>query len=90
MKNARGETQTPPPEYPSLRTTRSTAVGQVFTIEPGLYFIPVLLEPERNSARGKLINWALVDELTPLGGIRIEDNVLVTASGVENLTRVRI
>ncbi len=90
LKNARGETQTPPPEYPSLRTTRSTAVGQVFTIEPGLYFIPVLLEPERSSARGKLINWGLVDELTPLGGIRIEDNVLVTAGGVENLTRVRI
>ena len=90
MKNARGETQAPPPEYPSLRTTRSTAIGQVFTIEPGLYFIPVLLDPERDGPRAKYIDWDLVDTLTPLGGIRIEDNVLVTAGGVENLTRVSI
>ena len=47
-------------------------------------------ELERNTARGKLINWSLVDKLLPLGGIRIEDNVLVTQSGVENLTRVSI
>ena len=62
----------------------------MFTIEPGLYFIRQLLDPERNSARGKLINWKLVDQLLPLGGIRIEDNVMVTQSGVENLTRVSI
>lgn len=90
MKNARGETLAPPPEYPSLRTTRSTAVGQVFTIEPGLYFIPVLLDPERDGPRAPFIDWDVVDALTPLGGIRIEDNVLVTAGGVENLTRVSI
>lgn len=90
LKNARGETQLPPPEYPNLRTTRTTSVGQVFTIEPGLYFIPVLLEPERHGPRARFIDWELVDALTPLGGIRIEDNVLVTVSGVENLTRVSI
>ena len=90
MKNTTGETLPPHSDYPSLRTTRTTEVGQVFTIEPGLYFIPVLLNPERGSARGKLINWDLVDTLIPLGGIRIEDNVLVTDTGVENLTRVSI
>ena len=90
MKNISGETLAPHSDYPSLRTTRMTEVGQVFTIEPGLYFIPVLLNPERGSARGRLINWDLVDTLIPLGGIRIEDNVLVTTSGVENLTRVSI
>jgi Xaa-Pro dipeptidase len=90
MKNREGDTLAPHDDYPSLRTTRMTEVGQVFTIEPGLYFIPVLLNPERGSARGKLINWDLVDTLSPLGGIRIEDNVLVTATGVENLTRVSI
>jgi Xaa-Pro dipeptidase len=90
MKNSTGEIQAPHSDYPTLRTTRMTEVGQVFTIEPGLYFIPVLLNPERGSARGRLINWDLVDTLSPLGGIRIEDNVLVTSTGVENLTRVSI
>ncbi len=90
MKNAKGETRNPPQDYPSLRTTRQTEVGQVFTIEPGLYFIPLLLNKERNSERGRLINWDIVDTLMPLGGIRIEDNILVTETGFENLTRVLI
>ena len=59
----------------------------VFTVEPGLYFIPLLLEAERNQARGKFINWELVDALYPCGGIRVEDNVRVTDQGVENLSR---
>lgn len=90
MKNVAGDIEPPHSDYPSLRTTRTTEVGQVFTIEPGLYFIPVLLNPERGSERGKRIDWDLVDTLIPLGGIRIEDNVLVTNNGVENLTRVSI
>lgn len=90
MQNAQGELAAPPADYPALRTTRTIEAGQVFTVEPGLYFIPVLLNPERDTARGRLIDWEVVDSLMPLGGIRIEDNVLVTESGVENLTRVMI
>ncbi|MEX2468368.1 MAG: Xaa-Pro dipeptidase, partial [Pseudohongiellaceae bacterium] len=78
----------PPPDHsPALRTTRILEPDMVFTIEPGCYFIPLLLEPERNSDRGKAINWSLVDSLYACGGIRIEDNVRVTADGAENLTR---
>lgn len=78
----------PPPEHaPTLRNTRIMEPNMVFTIEPGLYFIPLLLEPERDSKRGKQVNWKLVDELYPCGGIRIEDNVRVTTEGAENLTR---
>lgn len=59
----------------------------VFTIEPGFYFIPMLLEPARNTMQGQHLNWPLIDALSSLGGIRIEDNVRVTADGVENLSR---
>lgn len=78
----------PPPEnFPALRSTRVMEADMVFTVEPGLYFIPLILEAERGSDRGKLINWNAVDELYPCGGIRIEDNIRVTSDGAENLTR---
>ncbi len=79
---------TPPPEHsPSLRNTRILDEDMVFTIEPGLYFIPLLLEKERDTDKGRCINWSLIDELYPCGGIRIEDNVRVRKEGAENLTR---
>ena len=77
----------PPAHSPMLRNTRLMEKDMVFTIEPGCYFIPLLLEPERNQSRGKNINWSAVDELYSHGGIRIEDNVRVTESAAENLTR---
>ena len=42
---------------------------------------------ERAGGHGAAFDWKLVDELTPLGGIRIEDDVVVTATGHRNLTR---
>ncbi len=82
-----GERAPPPPEYPSLRLTRPTETGMVFTIEPGLYWIPMLLDNLRASASGAAVNWSGVESLRPFGGIRIEDNILVTESGSRNLTR---
>jgi Xaa-Pro dipeptidase len=83
-----GKLQPPPEAYPSLRNTRTLEVGHLVTIEPGLYFIPMLLKPYRNGADSKAFNWKLIDELMPLGGIRIEDDVYVTESGPKNITRV--
>lgn len=87
QQDSKGSLREPPQEHPFLRLTRTLEPGQVVTIEPGLYFIPSLLEPLRNSPSGSAVNWALVDELTPYGGIRIEDNVAITSTGIENYTR---
>ena len=56
-------------------------------MEPGLYFIPMLLRPFRENEHKAKFDWTLIDELTPFGGIRIEDNLLVTATGHANLAR---
>jgi Xaa-Pro dipeptidase len=78
----------PPPEaHPYLRTTREIEAGQVFTIEPGIYFIEMLLREHRKGGTAQLFDWPLVDRLTPCGGARIEDNVVVTADGHRNLSR---
>ncbi len=76
-----------PAQHPFLRCTRTVAPGQVFTIEPGLYFIPSLLAELKASDLGKQVNWALIETLLPYGGIRIEDNIIVHAQHNENMTR---
>lgn len=87
QKEPAGGRVEPPAEHPFLRTTRTIAEGQVFTVEPGLYFIEMLLRPHRRGAAAEHFDWPLVDALAAHGGIRIEDNVLVTADGHRNLTR---
>jgi len=82
-----GSVTPPPPLHPTLRTTRKLEPGHVVTIEPGCYFIPMLLRPFRTNGHAGRFNWKLIDELCPFGGIRIEDDVLVTATGGRNLTR---
>lgn len=76
-----------PADYPRLRLLRTLEPGFVLTIEPGLYFIPSLLEPLKKHALGRQIDWVKIERLGPSGGIRIEDNVCVTADGADNLTR---
>jgi Xaa-Pro dipeptidase len=76
-----------PDGHPFLRLTRVLEAGNMLTIEPGLYFIQPLLREWRNEHDANAINWNKVEELAPYGGIRIEDNVLVTEGGCDNLTR---
>lgn len=59
----------------------------VVTIEPGIYFIPALLNDaaRREKYRGA-VNWELVDSMAGFGGIRIEDDVRVTDGAPEILS----
>jgi Xaa-Pro dipeptidase len=78
----------PRPEgHPFLRLTRVLQKGFVVTVEPGIYFIDQLLDAAKADARASKINWSRVASLRKFGGIRIEDNVAVTETGGENLTR---
>ena len=66
----------------SLRTLRMDlplAEHYVVTIEPGLYFIPPLLDdPLRRARFAECVDWERIDRVKHLGGVRIEDDVLVT------------
>jgi len=70
-----------------LRLTRVLQKGFVVTVEPGIYFIDQLLDAARADGRAGKINWSRVASLRKFGGIRIEDDVAITDTGCENLTR---
>jgi len=77
----------PPKGHPYLRLTRTLEEGFVVTIEPGIYFVDSLLDKLRAGEHSRHINWSRVEQLRPFGGVRIEDDVLATATGPVNLTR---
>ena len=87
MLDERGTHIAPPEGHPFLRCTRTVEANQVFTIEPGLYFIDSLLSDLAATDNAKYINWDKVNAFKPFGGIRIEDNVIVHQDRNENMTR---
>lgn len=65
-----------------LRLARALEPGFVLTVEPGIYFIPQLIDQwRRKKMFAEFINYPALKKYRDFGGIRIEDNVLVTESG---------
>ena len=70
----------------ALRLARPLEPGFVLTVEPGLYFIPELIRQWRDADRhADFINYDAVDDFVGAGGIRIEDDVVVTETGARVL-----
>ncbi|MFC2081348.1 aminopeptidase P family protein [Bacteroidota bacterium] len=65
-----------------LRLGKELQKGYVITVEPGIYFIPVLIDKWKSEGKFKgFINYEKAENYKDFGGIRIEDDVLVTDSG---------
>ncbi|GLC34339.1 hypothetical protein PLESTB_000740100 [Pleodorina starrii] len=77
------------PGFRSLRTSRVLQPGMVITVEPGCYFNPALLMPAlQDPVKSKYLVRDAVLSYMAVGGVRLEDNVVVTESGIERLTQV--
>ena len=74
-----------------LRLARELKPGFVLTDEPGIYFIPALIDKWINEKiNNQYINFEKVNQYRDFGGIRLEDDILVTTDGGRNLGRRRI
>ena len=74
-----------------LRMGRRLEEGFVVTDEPGIYFIPALIDDWRASGHcAEFLNFDVLETYKDFGGIRIEDDVLITADGCRFLGSERI
>ena len=82
-----GGSRSPRPEAQHLRLQRPLDVGMAFTIEPGFYQIPQLLEQARACPiRSTGIDWQGLERFSEIRGIRIEDDVYLANDGIEVLS----
>ena len=75
----------------SLRMARKLVPGNVITDEPGIYFIPALWEYFRKNGLDKgFVNFDKLQAYADFGGIRLEDDILVTENGARHLGTTRL
>ena len=83
----RGQPESLVERGPRLRVDMPLQPGHVFTVEPGIYFVPALLEdPDLRERHRDAVDWDRAEAMLGFGGIRIENNVLITDDGNEVLT----
>lgn len=76
-----------PKPYPNLRIDLPLETGMVVTVEPGIYFVPAILnDPDNRHRYSDQVDWGVVDERLGFGGIRLEENVLITPDGHDVIT----
>lgn len=87
LANAQGDLIPSSKKYPKLRASAPMQVNQVYTVEPGIYFIPSLLNRLRANEPDS-VNWQETKHWIQFGGIRIEDNIILHQDGrLENISR---
>ncbi len=91
VRDVGGKPNPHPKKYAGSRLRVDLPLEENFlmTVEPGLYFIEALLKDEETRKQYKdLVNWDEALKWLDFGGIRIEDDILITKAGPDNLTSV--